>query len=313
LEQPFYKTVIAKRIDKIVSNIQPAIVNLHGAENPIYSWGAIPLKDKFPILTTIQGFIGRASTLNSKIKIRIRLENKIVRNFKHFGVRTIEMENDILKVNPSAKTHWHNYPINKPPVFQEEEKLFDCVFFARVIKDKGIEDLIHAISIVKEKYNSVSLKIVGPVTKTYKQYLNSLINELNLTENISFAGFFEKQEDMYRYVGKARVCVLPTYHDIIPGTVIESMYMKLPIIAYAVGGIPEINEKQENIGLVERKDIQGLADKITELLNDEELRKKLANGAYYYTSNRFVNTDIPNDLYKIYNKVIKDFNREKAH
>ena len=45
----------------------------------------------------------------------------------------------------------------------------------------------------------------------------------------------------------ARICVLPTYHDILPGTILESMFMKLPVIAYDVTGLSELNDKGQSV------------------------------------------------------------------
>ena len=59
---------------------------------------------------------------------------------------------------------------------------------------------------------------------------------------LNLLGFLKSQQDIYEHAIHSRIYVLPTYHDIIPGTIIESMFMKLPGIAYAVGGIPELNE-----------------------------------------------------------------------
>ena len=65
--------------------------------------------------------------------------------------------------------------------------------------------------------------------------------------------------DVFKEAIKAKICVLPTYYDVIPGTIIESMFMKIPVVAYAVGGIPTLNDNVETVRLVDKYDINGLA------------------------------------------------------
>ena len=68
--------------------------------------------------------------------------------------------------------------------------------------------------------------------------------------------------------------VLPTPKDGIANTFLESMIMKLPVVAYNIGGIPSITENRRCIHLVNKGDINRLADGICKVLNNEEYHKE---------------------------------------
>ncbi len=298
---------VKRKIMNCISKINPDIIHLHGAENPYYSAGILPLLNKYPTITTIQGFIRNSSNITSQIKNKIYVEEAILRNSKNVGIRTDEMSKIALQLNPNAILHFHNYPIEIPidsKINIGKNEPIDCLFFARVCKDKGIEDLLRAISIVKRAYPNVSLSVIGGSSNSYFSYLRALCAELDIQNNVQFIGFLASQKDIYKYALNAKICVLPTYHDIIPGTIIESMFLKLPVIAYAVGGIPELNRDEETVILIEKFNIKQLADKIKQLLADADLRKNLSDKAHVLVQVKFNNRNIAGEILDIYKTIL---------
>jgi glycosyltransferase involved in cell wall biosynthesis len=297
-------TRIQTRINGIIEEIQPEIIHLHGAENPYYSAGIIPLIGKYPILLTIQGFARNSSLRNTTIKKCIQIEEQIISKINHFGVRTQEMCEIILSINHKAQLHYHNYPVTIPQYIKNNESIFDIIYFARLSKDKGIEDLLQALALLKKEKMDISLHIVGTGGKLYKYKLIRIIKALKIESNVVWAGFMKNQQDVFKYSANAKICVLPTYHDSIPGTIIESMFMKLPVVAYAVGGIPELNSKEETILLVEKNNISQLAVKISQLLNNTDLQNTLAEKAFFHIRERNNNKTVINDIVDAYNSIL---------
>ena len=299
---------IKKKIIRAIKQIAPNMIHLHGAENAYYSAGILPLIGKYPILTTIQGFIRNSSDTSFNIRKRIAIEEEIIRRSNHFGVRTDEMSEIVKVINPLALLHLHNYPLEMPSEYKDnigEEEPIDCLFFARVEKDKGIEDLLAAISIIKQSIPAISVTIIGDAASRYLAYLKNMCLKLDIAGNVQFEGFLPTQEDIYPYLKKSKICVLPTYHDILPGTILLSMFMKLPVVAYAVGGLPELNIKDETILLAEKQNIYQLAELIMRLLNNVSLREILAEKAYKYASIRFDNSRVISDITNAYLEVLK--------
>lgn len=293
-------------INKIINKIKPNLIHLHGVECAYYSSSIFQFKNKYPIFITVQGFISKTVILkiNRLLKYRIAVERKILGKFNHFGYRTITMGNHIRLFNPNAILHWHGYPIaDITPI--DIKKEYDIVFFARVCKDKGVEDLLKALVIIKQKMPDVKLCIIG---ERQPEFVN-IAEDLRINGNIFWAGFLPSQSDVHLLASKARISVLPTYHEIISGTIIESMFLKLPVVAYAVGSIPEINDKEQYISLIPKGNVEALAEKVHYLLVNPGLLEVQAQKAYKRAQEMFDNSKIINDLLIAYKEVIEDFYR----
>lgn len=296
------------QVQNLVKKINPDLVNLQGAENAIYSASILKIK-RYPILITIQGFITlnyQNDSKDSYIKKRLQIEKKILSGMKYFGTEASFTEDYIKSFNPDSKIFFFHCPYAKPIIKTDVPKEYDLVFFARIDKRKGIEDLIKAVSIVKIRRPMVTLIIIGKCDESYVLWLKKVVEEKGLNSNVIFKGYILTQEEMHNEVSKARISVLPTYNDTIPGTVVESMHLGIPVISYNVGGNPDLNLEDEHIILVEKGNIEKLAFEIEDLLNNKEKQIKLAEKALKYASIEFDNANSINQLILAYRKIIEE-------
>jgi glycosyltransferase involved in cell wall biosynthesis len=267
----------SKMIHKFIDSINPDVIHLQGAENPYYSSSIFKLRDRFPIVVNLQRMDPEFRFGNTaEARKRKTVEMAIVKGFKNFSIRTDTMRNDLLKVNPTAKTYWVPYNIPQPVPFKGPKE-YDLVYFARVSKQKGIEDLIQAAALLTPDFPNLTLCVIGGVNQNYREYLDGLA--LAGGVKIIWKGLLPEIEDVHREACKARISVLPTHQDIIPGTIVESMQLGLPVVSYKVGSIPELNAETESVLLVEKGGIVGLADNIRRLLSDTEYADQLAKTA----------------------------------
>ncbi len=304
-----------KQVKNFINKIDPDIIHLHGIENPYYSSTVFQFINSYPILVTIQGInllhLSKIK-MNADIKLRYKIGKEILIRFNNFGIRTKAMTEEILTYNINPNFYWHEYFINIPSVnsnFIHSEKKYDIIFFARIDKTKGIEDLIKVIGMLKKKkFKNINVAVIGSSSKKYLSFLKTLAKENNCLDNISFIGFLPTQEDIYKILDKSKICVLPTYNDTIPGTIIESMFRKVPVVSYKTGGIPDINENDEYLLLNRQGDLEGLMRNIEKLMDNEYYRKKLAEKAYEYAIDRWNNEKAIKDIILIYKKILKNFN-----
>jgi glycosyltransferase involved in cell wall biosynthesis len=292
----------------LVNKINPDLVNLQGAENPYYSASILGIRN-FPVLVTIQGFI----TLHNYKEIshldmnkRLKTEEKILKRMNNFGIEASFMEEYIRSFNPGSNIFFYHCPYARPLAKTGVEKEYDIVYFASLSKMKGIEDLIRAVSIVKNKMPQVTLLIIGRGNKSYVSSLRDIIRDNNLKNNIIFRGFIPLQQEMHEEAGKARISVLPTYNDTIAGTIVESMFLRLPVISYNVGGNPDLNKNGENVLLVEKGNIEGLAKAIEQLLEDEERRTELSEKAFNFVTKEFDNSNSIQQLVNTYSSIVAE-------
>jgi glycosyltransferase involved in cell wall biosynthesis len=123
-------------------------------------------------------------------------------------------------------------------------------------------------------------------------------------------GHLPELDDVHKMASCAKICVLPTYHDTIPGTIIESMFLKLPVVSYSTGGIPVVNANEECLALVDAGDVNGLAEKILWLLLNPDIREEYGKRAFYRAIEMFDNSLIAGDIISAYNKVIEEFKKK---
>ena len=296
------------RVKRIVDKIRPDIIHLQGAENAYYSATVLPLAGKYPILINIQGFISHSREKRSKrLDQKIQIERSIIKKFKHFGVRTIQMGKDVRAINPNAELHWLYYTVPQLSVL-DVEKTHDLVFYARICKDKGIEDLILALKQIKDNYREVTLLVLGPESSpAYMAFLKQLAEENGVGSSISWLGYQSSQNELFRKASAAKVSVLPTHHDIIPGTIIESLQLGLPVVSYNVGSISELNEEVECVLLVERGDVKGLAREVIKLLSNDDLYQAMRNRGVKCMQKRYQGRNVTQQHLDVYSEVIKDF------
>ena len=299
-----------RRVKGLIRKIKPDLVNLIGAENAYYSSSALNLTH-LPLLVTIQGFISlnnEAGTGDQRMVLkRISTEAEILKKMRHFGIEDSSTENYIKGINPLAVMHWFHLPFAKTAVENRPRKEYDLVFFARVTAMKGIEDLITAVYELQLFKPDITLEIIGNGDSDYIRKLQEKIRDLGLSENIKFRGFIPSQQEMHYEVMKARISVLPTYNDTIPGTIVESMLLGLPVISYKTGGIPDLNREGEYIRLVEKGDVKALINEITGLLSNNELQARMGEKARQYALKRFDNSRSVDLLINAYREVINDF------
>jgi len=301
--------LIKRKVRSIINRIKPDIIHLHGAENTFHTAAILQFHEKLPVFITIQGFINKSGAKGKRIVRRQERERKIYQTFSHFGYRTETMGNTIKEFNKNAVLHWHRYPI-KPIEVGETEKIFDIVFFARLSKDKGIEDLLRAVSQLKQAKEDISLCVIGGGKS---DYLKELSESLDIQENITWAGFLPTQKDVHLLASKARISVLPTYNDIISGTIVESLLLGLPVVAYDVGSIHEINKNEEVISLLPKGDVNGLTNAINQLLSNSDLLSERSEKSRLRAVEMFLPDEqqIKQDILAAYGKVIQDFQNKK--
>ena len=154
---------------------------------------------------------------------------------------------------------------------KKKERIVTFVGTLRPIK--GLEYLVQALNIMGKKGPRVKLMLVGDGEE--KEHLEGLVGELELEEDVMFIGRVPNEE-IPEYMAASDVFVLPSLSEGFPNVVLQAMAAGLPIIASKVGGLPEIIEEGGNGFLVEPKNAAQIADRISQLLEDDELRLKIS-------------------------------------
>ncbi len=296
-----------QRNEAIIKSIKPDVINLIGAENAYYSSAVFDAQKHAPVLVGIQGFISEFKDVNRSTQsftTRVKTEESIIRKFKYYYGEQDSSEY-LKNYNPNHVFFKIFFPVNETLAFSIPFNgyKYDCVYFGRMSKMKGAEDFIRIIAEVQKQKPDVKAIMIGSGKISYLQYLTK---KLNCEGNIEFTGFAKSQKELFEYVISSRIFIAPPHKERLSSTIREAMFLKVPIVAYATGGIPYINEHDENILLVKTGDIKAAARKTLWLLSNEKERLALARKAYKYGLNEFGLEVYRKRLVSAYKSVIKE-------
>ena len=152
--------------------------------------------------------------------------------------------------------------------FKIDKKDFVITFVGRIVKDKGINELIEAFINLSKKYNNLKLLLVGD----YEEHLNPIKNEnkilIDSLDSIITVGF---QNDIRDFLSITDLFVLPSYREGLPNSLIEAGSFGIPLLATNINGCNEIIDDGITGILVEKKSVKNLEEGIDKLLEDKEL------------------------------------------
>ncbi|MCR4903430.1 MAG: glycosyltransferase [Butyrivibrio sp.] len=278
-------------VQRKVKEFNPDIVMLVGAENAYYSSTVIGLEKDFPVCVltqTIYNNPDRSKYGNVDSK-NATTELEIFHRIKHIGVYSDMHENLLRAIAPEADIFRFRFPSKGlPDIHYNGSKEYDFVNFAKGMSfNKGFHDSIKALSIVKQKYPKVKLNIVGSSTDDVRKEINDLIISLGLQDNITHTPTFKEQKDVLLHIQKSRFAVLPCKMDNISGTMTQSMFYGLPLVVYKTPGTPSLNKDKECVLIAEHSNVEDLAQKMLELMDNSEKAEMLRNNAKECILKRF--------------------------
>ncbi len=108
-----------------------------------------------------------------------------------------------------------------------------------------------------------------------RQEMEDYARQLGIWEQVSFLG---SQSNVYPYLQNADIFLLPSLYEGMPMTIIEAMGTGLPIVASAVGGVPDMIRDGES-GLLTTCQPDAVSEAVLRLLEDPILRQKLGKKA----------------------------------
>ena len=129
---------------------------------------------------------------------------------------------------------------------------------------------------ITEKYLDTELHIVGD--GPLRERLRTFCLENSLSSKVIFEGI-KPHEEALRAIAESTVFVLTSVEEGLPTVLIEVMALGKPVIATAVGGIPEVVKDGVNGILIPPKSPEHVAEALRRLLTDSELRRRLGDAA----------------------------------
>ena len=178
---------------------------------------------------------------------------------------------------------------------------FTFVFVGRIVKDKGINELVRAFSQLVETHTNVHLILVGPTNAPTNRISTETESLIRNTSNIHAVGV---QKDIRPYLLNANALVLPSYREGFGMVLIEAGAMSLPAIASNIIGCNEIIVPGENGDLVEAKNIDSLFNMMKRYIEYPEYVKNLSQSARKMIVVRYSQPQVWSALLEVYRNLL---------
>jgi L-malate glycosyltransferase len=174
--------------------------------------------------------------------------------------------------------------------------------------EKGLHNLLHAVSIVKRKYNDVRVIIPGDYDlnkdgkinpnskKTYQRVLLNMIDDLRLSSNVIFIG---KQDTygMASFLIKSHIFVNPSCMEVHALSLREALFVGIPSISSLSGSVCELISHGQNGFVYRYEEYETLAYYIEKLFNDIPLSENFSINGSNHLNQSFLTSETLNDIY----------------
>lgn len=158
------------------------------------------------------------------------------------------------------------------------------VMTSRLVLGKGHEPLIHAFAQLLGNTKDIKLVLIGD--GPLRNELELLTKTLGVADAVEFMGF-QTNSRVYEEISKADIYVHPSYEEGLPISIVEAMAACLPVVATAVGGIPEIVGDGKTGLLVPPRDVARLTEAMVTLAGDPLLRTRMGSAGRQVVEDKF--------------------------
>ncbi len=191
-----------------------------------------------------------------------------------------------------------HYRLTSQPALPTKVKF---LFIARLIKEKGIPELVGASRILKSKGFDFEVQLLGWIDPNPGGISQKEVDELHASGIVNYLG---TTGDVRPYIEAADVFVLPTYYNEgLPRTIQEAMAMKKPIITTDHPGCRETVNKGENGFLIPIKNVEKLAEAMEYFINSPERTIEMGEKSFDLAKEKF---DVHKINERLFNFMLKN-------
>ncbi|KQR92033.1 glycosyl transferase family 1 [Chryseobacterium sp. Leaf180] len=179
-------------------------------------------------------------------------------------------------------------------------KDFVFIFVGRLVKDKGINELVAAFS--KVEIPNIKLLLVGPLEEDLDPLLPEVLMEIHKNEKIIQVGF---QQDVRPYFAVAHALVFPSYREGFPNVVMQAGAMHLPSIVTDINGCNEIIVNEQNGLVIPVKDDNAILESMNRLVKDAQLYSYMKQNSRKMIADRYEQSVVWKAVLEEYQNVLK--------
>ena len=210
----------------------------------------------------------------------------------------IHVQHNSIRPEPAVSLR-EMYAFRRNLGVEDDERMILAI--GRLSKEKAHIDLLHAFKKLGDRHSEINARLVIVGDGPERENLEATAASLGVNDRVVFAG---QARNVELYYAAADVLANPSHSEGSPFVLLEAIAANLPIVATAVGGVPEMVENNQTALLVPASDPQAMAAAIARVLGDEQLAQRLAASASTLGFLRFSSENYVRSLAKIYREVI---------
>ncbi len=204
---------------------------------------------------------------------------------------------DLITIVPNAVVSTPEARSEVPPTGLRERPLVGVV--ARLQPEKGVANFLKAAARVAPRFPEAHFVIAGD--GPLRQELVALAEDLGLRDRVHFLGF---RSDASALMGSLDVLVVPSLTEGSPLVTLEAMAAGVPVVASAVGGIPDqVRHGKEGL-LVPPGDTGAMGDAIVALLRDPARARSLGEAGRRRATTEFSHASMVRRIEDVYREVL---------
>ena len=284
--QPYELALSSKLVDT-VKTYGIELLHVHYAIPHAYAgyMAKQMLKDQgidLPIVTTLHGtdvtLVGKHPFYKPAVTFSINHSDcvtSVSESLKQDTLNVFEVHKEI-KVIPNfvdfSKHQHHDEDCQRSLIAHDDQKIITHISNFR--KVKRIDDVIEVFYRTQKEVNAI-LIMVGDGPERLKAM--ETCEKLGIESKVKFLG---KSNQVYQILCYSDLFVLPSASESFGLAALEAMMMRVPVISTNVGGLPEVNIDGETGYLFDLGDVEGMAQKSIDLLNNEQKLESMKDKAY---------------------------------
>lgn len=260
---PFKDIQLIREYKKLYKEINPDIIFSYTIKPNIYGSLAARNAD-IPFVANITGLgsaMEKRGLLSSFVILLYKLAfRKVQRVFfqNRDNLSFFEQHNIAVgkhKLLPGSGVNLERFTVQEYP----QDDVVKFAFISRIMKEKGIEEYLHAACEIREKYSRAEFHICGFCEEAYEKK----IAELQEKQIVTYHGMVK---DIRTVLSGIHCVVLPSYHEGMSNVLLEASAAGRPCIATDIAGCKEIVMDSETGYLVEPKSSASLYEKIEKFM-----------------------------------------------
>ena len=220
------------------------------------------------------------------------ITKKSLRVLGYGNVRGVDME------------HFSKTPevMEKAAALKDNTK-FTFLFVGRIVRDKGINELVSAFKEVSKTYPEARLLLVGRFENDLDPIAPETQQEINKNSKIIAVGP-QYGINLLAHYAASDCFAFPSYREGFPNTVLEAGAMGLPCIVTDINGSREIIREGINGSIVPSKDVKALEAAMIDIIENHEKRKSMSNYARRHIMERYEKGYVQQCLLDFYDEIL---------